>query len=129
MNPFARHMSLQVQPSAEAPAVEPKPVEPTGNPFTYCQSNERRPKPERTRKPAPVPQLLYWLQHSWTKPIVCLRDVYIYGPNSIRDRKSALAQIELLEQAGWLIPLKAHRQDRRVWRVPMAGIGRNERKY
>jgi hypothetical protein len=118
-NPFARHM-VEPDPSAEAAVVGSKPV----------KSNENRPKPGRIRKSPPAPRLLYWLQNFWTKPIICLRDIYIYGPYNIRKQPDrALAQAELLEQAGWLIPLKAHRSDRRVWRTPMAGIGRNERKY
>jgi hypothetical protein len=116
-DPFRRHRTTD-QPTTAV--VNSEPVE---------RSNGSRPKVERIRKSPPAPRLLYWLQHSWTKPIVCLRDIYIYGPNSIRDPDSALAQAELLEQAGFLIPLKAHRSDRRVWRAPMAGIGRNERKY
>jgi hypothetical protein len=117
-NPFARHM---VESSDQAAtAVDSKPVE--------RSSNESRPKPRARNSP---PMLIYWLQNSWPRPIISLREIITYGPWGIRDRKSALAQAELLEQAGWLVPIETPRRDRRdrrtrVWRSPITTIKRSE---
>jgi hypothetical protein len=116
-NPFARHVTVQVQPGTETAVeqqIDSKPI--------------NRPKPGQTRKSPPAPRLLYWLQHSWARPLISLSQIVTYGPWNIRDRKSALAQAELLEQAGWLIPVVEHQRDwrTRVWRSPIATIGRSE---
>ena len=42
-------------------------------------------------------KLLDWLVNEWTKPTVTARDIYTHGPNTIRDRQTAL---ELAEIAG-----------------------------
>jgi len=57
------------------------------------------------RKLLPAQKLLDWLQH-WTKPTVSARDICIYGPNSLRDRRSAIDAAEILVKTGWLIPTK-----------------------
>jgi hypothetical protein len=111
-NPFARHM-VQADPSAEIAAeqqINSKPVD--------------QPKIRRTRKSPPAPRLLYWLQRSWAKPIISLSQIVTYGPGNIRTREKALAQAELLEQTGWLIPAEdlqyEHRS--RVWRTHPVAI-------
>jgi hypothetical protein len=91
------------------------------------ESNGSQPKPGRTRKSPPAPQLLYWLQHSWARPLISLRQIVTYGPWGMRDRASALAQAELLERDGWLIPAPVeHQRDRRqrVWRTPLVAMSR-----
>jgi len=64
----------------------------------------------------PAQKLLDWLQH-WTKPTISLRDIHAYGPNSLRDKKSAVRSIEVLVHFGWLSPNRSHRYDRRVWEI------------
>jgi hypothetical protein len=64
----------------------------------------------------PAQQLLDWLQH-WAKPTVSARDICIYGPNSIRDRESAVNSAEILVKHGWLIPNKTRRHDMREWQI------------
>ena len=85
---------------------------------------EGRPPQEPTPPPTPLPtppealRLLDWLQHNWTQPTICARDIYRHGPSPLRDdRKSALEAAEILEKRGWLIPLKAHRHDRKRWQI------------
>jgi hypothetical protein len=67
---------------------------------------------------ASTPLLLKWIREKWTGPTISLRDIYGRGPRSVHhDRQSALAQAEILERNGFLIPLKSHRRDRRVWKI------------
>jgi hypothetical protein len=118
-DPFAKHRLPE-------PVVEATTSPAPSTPFAGHEHNERKPKPARTRKPPPAPKLFYWLQRSWTRPIISLRQIITYGPWSMRDRASALAQAELLEQAGWLIPAEdlqyEHRS--RVWRTHLVAIPR-----
>ena len=57
---------------------------------------------EPTPPPPPLPtpplalELLDWLQHTWTKPTICARDIYRYRPNVAQDRESALKLAEIL---------------------------------
>jgi hypothetical protein len=84
---------------------------------------EGRPPQAPTPPPTPLPtppealRLLDWLQHNWGQPTICVRDIHRQGPTPIRDRKSALEAAEILEKRGWLIPLKAHRYDRKRWQI------------
>ena len=85
--------------------------------------SEGRPQQEPTPPPTPLPtpepvlRLLDWLQHGWTKPTISVRDIYRHRPNVAQDRESALKLAEILEKRGWLIPLKAHRYDRKRWQI------------
>ena len=131
-NPFARHMESQTdQPGHETatatavdskPPVESKPAPAAGtaNPFSHLKVEPKGPEPERTREPLPPQVLLTWLRDNWSKPVISLRDLQVFGPSGIRDRASALAQAETLERLGWLVPMKAHRRDRRMWMLPPA---------
>jgi hypothetical protein len=78
---------------------------------------EPAPPPTPLATPQPALRLLDWLQHTWTKPTICTRDIYRYRPNVAHDRESALKLAEILEKRGWLIPLKAHRYDRKRWQI------------
>jgi hypothetical protein len=76
-----------------------------------------RPAPtEKAQKPEPAQLLLTFLQR-WPKPTISRRDIYIYGPNSIRDRESAINSAEVLVKHGWLIPNKTRRHDMREWQI------------
>jgi hypothetical protein len=88
--------------------------------FGYGDEPEQpKPELERTRKPPPPAQeLLIWIQQRWNKPVISLRDIQVYGPSAIRDRATAINHVEALAAAGWLAETKAHRRDRRVWRLP-----------
>jgi hypothetical protein len=85
----------------------------------YIASPERC-EPE-TAPPAnfrslPVGRFLHWLTH-WNEPTISARQIYTYGPRCIRDWKEAVGVAEVLAQRGWLVPLPAHRIDRKVWLV------------
>ena len=77
---------------------------------------KRPPAEEKTAQPDPAQKLLDWLQ-TWNKPTICTRDICIWGPSATRKRKSAIDAAEVLVRHGWLIPIKAHRYDRRVWQI------------
>ena len=89
---------------------------------------EGRPPQEPTPPPTPLPTppevriLLDWLQHTWTKPTICTRDIYRYRPNVAQDRERALESAEILVKRGWLIPLKAHRHDRKRWQITIGPV-------
>jgi hypothetical protein len=110
-DPFSRHRGT-VETTA---VVDSKPVEPNGltaSPFSHHEAKPKdQPKPERSAR-----ELLVWIQQYWNKPIISLRDIQVYGPYTIRERQTAINQAETLERNGWLIPLRAHRRDRRVWK-------------
>jgi hypothetical protein len=84
---------------------------------------EGRPPQAPTPPPTPLAtppealRLLNWLQHNWGRATICARDIYRSGPNPIRNRESTLKTTETLEKRGWLIPLKAHRYDRKRWQI------------
>ena len=84
----------------------------------------QRPPQETTPEPTPLPvrKLLEWLQHTWTEPTICARDIYRYRPNVAQDRETALKLAEILVKRGWLIPLKAHRYDRKRWQITIGPV-------
>lgn len=46
--------------------------------------------------------LLQWLTTKWTEPHVSVRMIQQFGPNAIRDSKTAKAAIDVLVEHGWL---------------------------
>jgi hypothetical protein len=86
------------------------------NEFSGKKMFGSRNEPEQ-RRPEQARELLVWIKQRG-KPIVSLRDIQAFGPNSIRDRKTAIAQAEILVEHGWLVPTKPHRRDRIVWEMP-----------
>jgi hypothetical protein len=150
-NPFERHVGkpepAQTQPGAEStgkqpadskPATEPNsgpedqsspagPVPPRAaraeNPFGHHEAAPKaRLEPERTRKPLSATELLVWIRRDWGKPTISLRDIQAYAPRALRDRETLLKRLEILAQHGWLVEIRAHRRDRRVWRLPPAAV-------
>jgi hypothetical protein len=73
--------------------------------------------PPADPKSSQAEKLLDWLVNHWREPTICVRSICVYGPNSIRNRKRAASQAKILAANGWLEPLKAHRRDRKVWRI------------
>lgn len=61
-------------------------------------------------------RLLDWLQR-WPKDIVRLSEIRIYGPKSIRDRKSAIRSAEILVKHGWLTRQPTRYYNARVWKI------------
>jgi hypothetical protein len=75
-------------------------------------------KPEIVR----AERLLQWLLEVWEEPLVSTPDVYQFGPNAIRDKRTAHDAIAILEEHGSLIRVDSggmvrgvRRQE--VWRI------------
>jgi hypothetical protein len=51
------------------------------------------------------------------QPVVNRRDVRIYGPAAIRDRKTMISSAEVLVRYGWLVPIEPRRYDGFRWRI------------
>jgi hypothetical protein len=73
--------------------------------------------PQVDIKSPPIERLIAWLVLRWPKPTVYSRDILLYGPNSLRNRKAARAAAEILVKNGWLTPLKTRRYTDREWRI------------
>ena len=48
----------------------------------------------------PIEKLLDWLVNYWTKPTVTAREIYTYGPNPVRDKKTTLSLAQVLVEPG-----------------------------
>jgi hypothetical protein len=73
--------------------------------------------PPTDHKSPPIEKCLDWLVNRWPKPAVGVRDICRFGPNPIRDRKSAIATAEILVEHGWLAPIKARQHNMKMWEV------------
>jgi Protein of unknown function (DUF3987) len=73
-------------------------------------------------------RVLEWLLGDWSgKPLISVPDLYTYGPNPVRDKRTASRTIAILEDHGWLV-----RQDgsakvngtmrRDVWRLVSGAV-------
>jgi hypothetical protein len=82
----------------------------------FRRLDQGRPPIKKAQEPSPAQKLLDWLQH-WAKPTVSARDICIYGPNSIRAWKSAIASAEILAKEGWLVPIQTRRRDMHQWLI------------
>jgi hypothetical protein len=61
----------------------------------------------------PAIKLLEWLTFKWSRPTITATDLYQYGPNALRDRKSVMNLTGVLVSQGRLIPIKKRRHDSR----------------
>ena len=88
--------------------------------FERLDKGRPPPAEEKIQPPHKAPtraqKLLNWLQH-WPNPTISVRDICVYGPNSLRDKKIATISAEVLVEFGWLVPQKARRYDQRVWQI------------
>jgi len=78
------------------------------------------PAPEKV-KVDPAQQLLDWLQR-WSKPTITVRQIRVYGPHSIRNRRSAIDAAEILVANGWLNSIKPSRPDTYAWQIVRKNI-------
>jgi hypothetical protein len=106
---------------ARAIEKKPAPAARTGkavNPFA-SHAGKKQFRLIRKEEPPPAQKLLNWLQHDWPHPIVHLRDLCIYGPTHLRNRKKAIELAEILVGHGWLVPIEAScvRRDTKWWRI------------
>jgi hypothetical protein len=62
-----------------------------------------------------------WLLTKWKQPLVSVRAVVTFGPNSIRDSAAAKAAIKVLDEHGWLVSAGAATVDgknvREAWKI------------
>jgi hypothetical protein len=65
----------------------------------------------------PSEKLLDWIVNRWPKPTVSARDICRLGPNSIRNRKSAIDLAKTLEKNGWLTPIKTRQHNMKKWQI------------
>ena len=80
----------------------------------------RPPPVEKAQDRSAAQKLLDWLQR-WDKPTVCVRDIRIYGPGSLRNQKSVTDAAEVLVKNGWLASVQTrHGHKWRVVRKPIA---------
>jgi hypothetical protein len=86
----------------------------------YIADSLERHEPEIPRtnlKLLPVGRLLNWILNYWDERTISARDIYTYGPRCIQNLQDAVGVAEILVQQGWLIPVRAHRHDRKLWLV------------
>ena len=147
-DPFAKHRKVETQPElvqtqpaveaaavnpTEAPAVEAcppsKPIEAPAartrkvfDPFA-SHASEKRPSSlirlNRAHEAPPAQRLMAWLPR-WPKAIISVRDVRLYGPNSLRNTKIASDAIEVLVGYGWLVPVMAPAYNQKWWEIVRA---------
>src|SRR5262245_9934106 len=73
--------------------------------------------PPTTPQSSPTEKLLDWIINHWSEPTISVRDICWRGPNSLRNRKSAIGLAETLAENGWLAPIKSRRHDMREWQI------------
>ena len=66
-----------------------------------------RGRPPTEESSPPIERLLDWLVSHWPKDTVTAREIYTYGPNSIRHRKTTLSLAHMLVERGWLVPTES----------------------
>jgi hypothetical protein len=84
--------------------------------FERLDKGRPPPAEDQPNEIVPAQKLLDFLQH-WAKPTVCRRDILMYGPHSIRNRKSVISTTQTLVDHGWLIPNKTRRRDAKEWLI------------
>jgi hypothetical protein len=84
-------------------------------PETFSFADEPAPAKQPLKSSPQI--LLDWLLQHWTDPDICLRDIRAYAPRPVRNEEIAIGAAETLTRYGWLSEIKAHRHDRRVWRI------------
>jgi hypothetical protein len=85
------------------------------NPFASYESQKQF-RRIRAQEPPAAARLIAWLPH-WPKATISVRDVRIYGPNSLRNQKIANDAIEILADYGWLVPVMPPRRDQKWWEI------------
>ena len=65
--------------------------------------------PPSDNKSPPIERMIDWLVRRWPRDTVTTKNILQFGPNPLRNRKSARASAEILVKNGWLTPLKTRR--------------------
>ena len=68
-------------------------------------------------KSSPSEKLLDWVINRWPGATVTTRNICQFGPGSIRNKKSAIAQAEILAQYGWLTPVAVRQHNMKKWQI------------
>jgi hypothetical protein len=84
-----------------------------------------RGRPPTEESSPPIERLLDWLVNHWARTTVTAREIYTYGPNSIRNKKTTLSLAQILVERGRLVPIESKgpgrgRHDRREWKIVRA---------
>jgi hypothetical protein len=87
--------------------------------FAQFIDQPKRPEitPPANLKLLPAGRFLNWLLNNWDADTISAYEIYTYGPRPIKNLKEAMSVAEILVQRGWLVPVRAHRHDRKLWRV------------
>jgi hypothetical protein len=122
-DPFSRYRAepVQAQPAAEA-AADASPAKntpPPTNPFIHHKygidpSIQFRLK--GTPEPPAAERLMAWLPR-WPKETISVREVRIFGPISLRDRKIAEDAVEALVSCGRLVPVETRQRNMNWWLI------------
>jgi hypothetical protein len=94
---------------------EPKKEQP---PVTIPRGPMLQPEvPSTDYKSPPIERMIEWLMRRWPRDTITTKNILQFGPNPLRNRKSARASAEILVKHGWLTPLKTRRYMDREWRI------------
>jgi hypothetical protein len=91
--------------------------------FADDPAQQKTPEPEIKQPHRDSEKLLDWLVNYWAKPTITAREIYTWGPHSIRDKKTTLSLAQILVEPGWLVPMHPHlltgrrRRDKREWKI------------
>ena len=68
----------------------------------------------------PAQLLLTFLQR-WPKPTITSKELYQFGPPSVRAKKNAIGAAEILVRHGWLNAIKPRQRNYRIWQIVRKG--------
>jgi hypothetical protein len=77
----------------------------------------RPPPTKKAQEPSPAQKLLDWIYRDLARSSISARQICIYGPNAVRNRKKANDAAEILVKEGWLVPIKTRRRDMHQWLI------------
>src|SRR5215472_17469412 len=94
---------------------------------TFLLADDPTSKPEPTKQACinspQIENLLDWLVHHWAKTTVTAREIYTYGPNSIRNKKTTLSLAQILVEQGWLVPIETRQYNTHEWKIVRSAAG------
>jgi hypothetical protein len=126
-NPFTRHRiepipaesveaPAELKVAVEKPAPAARPARAAHRMFDpFAGHGKKQFRLVRKDRIPPAQKLLDWIR-DWPHPFIGLREIVLYGPNSIRNRDHAISLAETLVGHGWLTPVTC-RRDTKVWKI------------